>query len=78
MNIFLYTNKSYNTSLIKMTQRTNNKHNSKILTYILYELQYMLDDDKKIFMAITLNFYIVVNKIYLYNYSEKITIWLMG
>ena len=31
----------------------------------------MLDDDKKIFMAITLNFYIVVNKNYLYNYSEK-------
>jgi len=35
----------------------------------------MLDDDKKI-MAITLNFYIVVNKIYLYNCSHKITIWL--
>jgi len=31
----------------------------------------MLDGDKKIFMAITLNFYIVVNKIYLYNYGEK-------
>jgi len=31
----------------------------------------MLDGDKKIFMAITLNFYIVVNKNYLYNYSEK-------
>jgi len=31
----------------------------------------MLDGDKKIFMAITLNFYIVVNKSYLYNYSEK-------
>jgi len=31
----------------------------------------MLDGDKKIFMTITLNFYIVVNKIYLYNYSEK-------
>ena len=29
---------------------------------------------KKIFMAITLNFYIVVNKSYLYNYSEKITV----
>jgi len=27
-------------------------------------------------MAITLNFYIVVNKSYLYNYSEKITVWL--
>jgi len=33
----------------------------------------MLDDDKKIFMKITLNFYIIVNKIYLYNYSNKIT-----
>ena len=32
----------------------------------------MLDGSKKIFMAITLNFYIVVNKNYLYNYSEKI------
>ena len=31
----------------------------------------MLDGDKKIFMAITLNFYIVVNKNYSYNYSEK-------
>ena len=37
----------------------------------------MLDSDKKIFMAITLNFYIVVNKSYLYNYSEKITVWLI-
>jgi len=25
-------------------------------------------------MAITLNFYIVVNKSYVYNYSEKITV----
>jgi len=25
-------------------------------------------------MTITLNFYIVVNKIYLYNYSEQITV----
>jgi len=33
----------------------------------------MLDGDKK-FMAITLNFYIVVNKIYLHNYSEKLTV----
>ena len=32
----------------------------------------MLDSDIKIFIAITLNFYIVVNKSYLYNYSEKI------
>jgi len=32
----------------------------------------MLDDDKKIFIEITLNVYIVVNKIYLYNYSEKL------
>ena len=62
--------------LIKMTQRTNNKYNNKILTQILYlfEPQYMLDGSKKIFMAITLNFYIVVNKKYLYNYSERIKV----
>jgi len=41
---------------------------------VSFELQYMLDSDKKIFMAITLNFYIVANKSYLYNYSEKITL----
>jgi len=34
----------------------------------------MLDGDKKIFMAIILNFDIVLNKSYLYNYSEKITL----
>jgi len=34
----------------------------------------MLDGDKKIFMAITLNFYIVVNKNNLYNYIENIKI----
>jgi len=32
----------------------------------------MLDGDKKIFMTVTLNFYIVVNENYLYNYSEKL------
>jgi len=32
----------------------------------------MLDGDKKIFMTIALIFYIVVNKSYLYNYSEKL------
>jgi len=37
----------------------------------------MLDGDKKIFIAITLNFYIIVNKSYLYNYSEKIIVWLI-
>jgi len=31
----------------------------------------MLDGDKKIFMAITLNFYIVINKSYLYNYMKN-------
>jgi len=31
----------------------------------------MLDGYKKIFMTITLNFYIVVTKSYVYNYSEK-------
>jgi len=40
----------------------------------LFEPQYMLDGSKKIFMAITLNFYIVVNKKYLYNYSERIKV----
>jgi len=34
----------------------------------------MLDGDKKIFMTLTLKFYIVVNKSYLYNYSERITV----
>ena len=38
---------------------------------VSFELQYMLDGNKEIFMAITLNFDIVVNKSYLYNYSEK-------
>jgi len=31
---------------------------------VSFELQYMLDGDKKIFMAITLNFDSVVNKSY--------------
>jgi len=60
--------------LIKMTQRTTNKHNNKILTYMLYLLNsniyWMVI--KNIFMTITLNFNIVVNKSYLYNYSEKL------
>ena len=30
-SLFLYTNKNYNTSLDKITQRTNNKHHNKIL-----------------------------------------------
>jgi len=34
----------------------------------------MLDGHKKIFMTITLNFYIVLNKSYLYNYTGKITV----
>jgi len=29
-------------------------------------------------MAITLNFYIILNKIYLYNYSDKITRMIMS
>jgi len=33
----------------------------------------MLDGDTK-FTKITLNFYIAVNKIYLYTYSEKVTV----
>jgi len=32
----------------------------------------MLDDDTKIFMTIILNFYIVLSKSCLYNYSEKL------
>jgi len=32
----------------------------------------MLDDDKVKFKTITLYFYIIVNKIYLYNYSDKL------
>jgi len=32
----------------------------------------MLDGGKKKFMTITLNFYIILNKHYLYNYSEKL------
>jgi len=39
---------------------------------VSFELQYILDGDRKIFMAITLNFDIVVNKSYLYNYNEKL------
>jgi len=39
---------------------------------ISFELQYILDGDKKIFMTITLNFDIIVNKSYLYNYSKKL------
>ena len=38
---------------------------------VSFELRYMLDDDKKLFMTTTLNFDIVVNKSYLQNYSEK-------
>jgi len=37
----------------------------------------MLDGNKKILMTITLNFYIIVNKSYLYNYSDKIAVWLI-
>jgi len=50
-----------------MTQRTNNKHNNNIfdIDLVSFELQYILDGDKKIFMPITFNFYIVVNKSYL-------------
>jgi len=35
----------------------------------------MLDGDKNKFIAITLKFYVIVNKIYLYNYSDKIKVW---
>jgi len=62
--------------LIKMTQIINNKHNNNILTCILYLLNsnicWMVI--KKYSWQITLNFDIVVNKSYLYNYSEKIKV----
>jgi len=32
MNLFLDTNKSYNTSLVQNDAKNNNKHNNKILT----------------------------------------------
>jgi len=77
MNLFFYTLiKMIIDHLIKMTQITNNKHNNKILTWILY----LLNSNicwiviKKYSWQITLNFDIVVNESYLYNYSEKITI----
>ena len=38
---------------------------------VSFELQYMLDGDKKIFMAITLNFDIVVNKSYNTSLDQK-------
>ena len=34
----------------------------------------MLDANKKKFMAIILHFYIIINKIYLYNYNNKIIV----
>jgi len=42
-----------------------------MIDLVYFKLQFMLDGDKRIFMAITLVFYIVVNTNYLYNYSEK-------
>jgi len=41
---------------------------------VSFEHHYMLDGDKNKLMAVTFNFYIIINKIYLYNYSEKITV----
>jgi len=35
---------------------------------------HILDGDKKIFIGITFHFYMVVNRSYLYNYSEKIIV----
>jgi len=32
----------------------------------------MFDGNKKIFMPVKLNYYVIVNKIYLYNYNDKI------
>jgi len=38
----------------------------------------MLGGDKKKIITITFNYYIIVNKFYLYNYSDKITHMIMG
>jgi len=38
----------------------------------------MLNGDKKNSLTITLNYYIIVNKIYLYNYSNKISHMVMS
>jgi len=54
-----YTNKVIIHHLIKITQRTNIKPIN--IYFVYFELQYMLDGDKKI-MVITLNFYIIVNQ----------------
>ena len=42
-----------------------------------FELQHMLDDINML-MKITLNYYIIVNKFYLENYSDKITLMIMS
>jgi len=62
--------------LIQITQKINIKLQIiNVNIYIVsFELQYMLDGDKKKFMKIILKFYIIINKIYLYNYNDKITI----
>jgi len=72
MNLFFYTLiKMIIHHLIKMTQITNNKHNNKILTWILYLL-----NSNICWMVIKKYSWqiIVVNKSYLYNYSEKIAV----
>jgi len=62
--------------LIKITQKINIKLTIKKfkLDLVSFERQYTLDGDKKKFMAITLNLHIIVNNIYLYNYSDKIIV----
>jgi len=39
---------------------------------------YLTNDNKKYSITITLNYYIIVNKIYLQNYNDKITGMIMN
>jgi len=62
--------------LIQITQKTNIKLIIIIfnIDIVSFELQYMLDGNKKKYMENTLKFYIIVNKIYLNNYRDKIIV----
>jgi len=63
--------------LTQVTQRIN----IKLLIinfqnkYCIFWTSIYVGGGKKKFMTITLKFYIIVNKIYLYNYSDKIKVW---
>ena len=62
--------------MIQITQKTNIKLIIIIfnIDIVSFELQYMLDGNKKKYMENTLKFYIIVNKIYLNNYRDKIIV----